>query len=88
MAKKTISFNIDEADLLKLDEYATNLERDRTYVLNQAIKMYIADAERERAEDEEAMQGPFYTLEQVLEQIRQDRASLSVQPKQEERKAS
>jgi predicted transcriptional regulator len=55
MAKKLVAFNIDIDDLAKLDAYATNLERDRTYVLNQAVKMYIADAEREAREDEEAI---------------------------------
>ncbi len=55
MAKKLVAFNIDIDDLAKLDGYATNLERDRTYVLNQAVKMYIADAEREAREDEEAI---------------------------------
>jgi predicted transcriptional regulator len=55
MAKKLVAFNIDSDDLTKLDAYAANLERDRTYVLNQAVKMYIADAEREAREDEEAI---------------------------------
>jgi predicted transcriptional regulator len=69
MPKKTISFNIDEADLARLDGYAANLERDRTFVLNEAVKMYIADAEREAAEDEEAMRGPFYSPEEVSVEI-------------------
>jgi predicted transcriptional regulator len=70
MAKKTITFNVDEADLTKLDEYAANLERDRTFVLNQAVKMYIADAEQEAAESEAAMRGPFYTTDEVLDRLR------------------
>lgn len=55
MPRKNVSFNIDTEDLAKLDEYAANLERDRTYVLNQAVKMYIADAEREAEELTEAI---------------------------------
>lgn len=55
MPKRNISFNIDTADLAKLDEYAANLERNRSYVLNQAVKMYIADAEREAEELAEAV---------------------------------
>jgi predicted transcriptional regulator len=68
--KRTITFNIDVGDLAKIDEYAANLERDRTFVLNQAVRMLIADAEREAAEDEEAMRGPFYTLEQVTQRLK------------------
>jgi predicted transcriptional regulator len=70
MVKKTITFNVDEADLLRIDDYAANLQRDRTFVLNQAVKLYIADAEREAAESDAAMRGPFYTADEVLDRLR------------------
>jgi predicted transcriptional regulator len=73
MAKKTISFNIDEDDLLKLDEYATNLERDRTHVLNQAVKEYISRVESRASQIEAASEGPAISLEQMLEVLRKDR---------------
>ena len=73
MAKKTISFNIDEAELQKLDEYAANLERDRTYVLNQAVKMYIADADREKADSDQADRGPYVSTEELMQLLDADR---------------
>jgi len=88
MAKKTISFNIDEADLLRLDEYAQNLERDRTYVLNQAVKMYIADAEREKVESDEADRGPYVSTEELLQQLHADRERREAERAAKTRKAS
>jgi predicted transcriptional regulator len=88
MPKKTISFNIDEADLLKIDGYAAAHERDRTYILNRAVKMYIDQAERFRAEVEEASHGQYYTQEQVIEHLKADRELRRAKQEQQARKAS
>ena len=77
MPKKNVSFNIDTDDLVKLDEYAANLERDRSYVLNQAVKLYIAQAEEEAAEDEAAIaaieRGESIPHEEILPRLRERR---------------
>jgi predicted transcriptional regulator len=70
MGRITISLDIDSLDLARLDEYAANLERDRNYVLNQAVRMYIAAAKREKAENEAAMRGPFCSPGEVAERLR------------------
>ena len=88
MPRKTISFNIDEADLLRLDEYAAAHERDRTYILNRAVKMYIDQAERFRAEVEDASHGPYYTTEQVVEQLKADRELRKARQEHQVRRAS
>jgi len=78
-----MSKRIKIADLPKFDaaRYLNNetaiaayltdiLECDRTCILNEAVKMYIADVEREAAESEAAMRGPFYTTEQIRDRLR------------------
>ena len=41
MSKETISFRTDEQKVVALDALATVLDRDRTYVLNDAIDAYL-----------------------------------------------
>jgi RHH-type transcriptional regulator, rel operon repressor / antitoxin RelB len=41
MEKQTISFRLDSEQVAALDVLADSLERDRTYVLNQAVKSYL-----------------------------------------------
>jgi predicted transcriptional regulator len=41
MDKQTISFRIDADKVEALDEVAKSLDRDRTYVLNEAVRNYL-----------------------------------------------
>lgn len=41
MEKQTISFRIDSDKVEALDELAENLDRDRTYLLNEAVAAYL-----------------------------------------------
>lgn len=41
MAKETIAFRLDEDKRIALDAIAQSLDRDRSYVINEAIKNYL-----------------------------------------------
>ncbi|MDH3910327.1 MAG: ribbon-helix-helix domain-containing protein [Rhodospirillales bacterium] len=41
MGKETVTFRVDSEKKDALDTIATGLDRDRSYVLNQAIDAYI-----------------------------------------------
>jgi predicted transcriptional regulator len=41
MSKDTITFRLDPEKREALDEIAAGLDRDRTYVLNEAIELYL-----------------------------------------------
>jgi predicted transcriptional regulator len=41
MDKQTISFRLDSDKVEALDELAEALERDRTYLLNEAVRAYL-----------------------------------------------
>ena len=41
MEKQTVSFRIDSTKLDALDSLAEILERDRTYLLNEAVRNYL-----------------------------------------------
>lgn len=41
MEKQTISFRIDSDKVEALDELAEDLDRDRTYLLNEAVAAYL-----------------------------------------------
>jgi predicted transcriptional regulator len=41
MNKQTISFRLDSEDLEALDALANALERDRSYLLNEAVRSYL-----------------------------------------------
>ncbi len=41
MSKETISFRLDAEKKIALDEMASGIERDRTFVINQAIDAYL-----------------------------------------------
>jgi predicted transcriptional regulator len=41
MDKQTISFRLDTDKVEALDEVAKSLDRDRTYVLNEAVRNYL-----------------------------------------------
>ncbi len=41
MAKETIAFRLDEDKRVALDAIAQSLDRDRSYVINEAIENYL-----------------------------------------------
>jgi RHH-type transcriptional regulator, rel operon repressor / antitoxin RelB len=41
MSKDTITFRLDPEKREALDEIAAGLDRDRTYVLNEAVELYL-----------------------------------------------
>ncbi len=41
MSKETITFRLDAEKKIALDEIASGIERDRSFVLNQAIDAYL-----------------------------------------------
>jgi predicted transcriptional regulator len=41
MSKKTVTFRLDASKAKKLDQIAAGLDRDRSYVLKEAIAAYI-----------------------------------------------
>jgi len=41
MTKETISFRIDRAKKTALDDVAAELDRDRSYVINEAVDTYL-----------------------------------------------
>lgn len=41
MAKETIAFRLDEGKRVALDAIAQSLDRDRSYVINEAIENYL-----------------------------------------------
>ena len=40
---RTISFRVDAEKVAELDAIAKNMERDRSYLLNEAVENYIAE---------------------------------------------
>jgi len=52
---RTISFRIDAAKVAELDQLAKNLDRDRSYLLNEAVEGYLEQQRRFRAMVEEGM---------------------------------
>jgi len=49
MAKQSVSFLIESEKVGKLDTLASNQERDRSYVLNEAVDLYL-DLQQHHAE--------------------------------------
>ncbi|MBD2776504.1 CopG family ribbon-helix-helix protein [Iningainema tapete] len=41
MSKENITFRLDSEKRAVLDEIAVSLDRDRTYVLNEAVNLYL-----------------------------------------------
>jgi predicted transcriptional regulator len=73
MATRQVTFRIDPAKVEQLEQIAKSLDRDRSYVLNEAIDNYIELHRWQLAEieagiaDEEA--GRTYSTDQVREHI-------------------
>lgn len=52
---RTISFRIDADKVAELDQIAKNLDRDRSYLLNEAVEGYLEKQRRYRAMVEEGI---------------------------------
>jgi predicted transcriptional regulator len=55
MNKESITFRLDEGKRELLDEIATGLDRDRSYVLNRAIDLYLEVHQWQVAEIQQAV---------------------------------
>ena len=69
MSKENITFRLDSEKKALLDAIAAGLDRDRTYVLNEAVQLYLEMHYLQIAEIEqglvEAEAGDFATDEEV-----------------------
>lgn len=69
MSKENITFRLDSEKRISLDAIAAGLDRDRSYLLNQAVDMYLEVYQSQIAEIEtglaEADAGDFATDEEV-----------------------
>lgn len=70
--KKAINIRLDEKLLAKIDEYATELERTRTYIIEKAIGSYFDTLDEmvsdKRIDDLKSGKSEVYSLEDVLKQ--------------------
>ena len=71
--KKAINIRLNESLLNQLDNYAKELERSRTYIIEKAISAYfdvldeiIAD---KRIDEVKSGKAEVYTLEEVAKQL-------------------
>jgi predicted transcriptional regulator len=69
MTKETISFRIDREKKTALDDIADELDRDRSYVINEAVDAYLEvrqwQLEHIREGLRQAQAGEFATEEEV-----------------------
>jgi len=69
MSKENITFRLEREKRVVLDTIAAGLDRDRTYVLNEAVDLYLEVYQWQIAEIEagvaEADAGDFATEEEV-----------------------
>lgn len=70
-----INFRIDERKRLELDKIAEALDRDRSYVLNEAVEQYLIGYRAEAAAIEEGLAdieaGRYKSLDQVRKEFRE-----------------
>jgi predicted transcriptional regulator len=55
-APRTISFRIDSEKVAELDRIAKSMDRDRSYLLNEAVEIYLSEQKRFAAMIEEGLQ--------------------------------
>jgi predicted transcriptional regulator len=53
---RTISFRIDSDKVAQLDQIAKNMDRDRSYLLNEAVEDYLSEQRRFAAMVEEGLE--------------------------------
>ncbi len=70
---RMISFRIAPEKVAQLDQIAKAMDRDRSYLLNQAVESYLSEQRRFRAMVEEGFEdmrtGKFFTHEEVGQMI-------------------
>lgn len=70
---KTISFRIDSEKVEALDKIAANMQRDRSFLLNEAVEQYLewsAEFERQICEGQEDIrQGRWVEHEDVMRRM-------------------
>jgi len=54
--QRTISFRIDSKKVVQLDRFAKAMERDRSYLLNEAVEGYLSEQRRYAAMIEEGLE--------------------------------
>ncbi|MGA2085318.1 MAG: ribbon-helix-helix protein, CopG family [Terracidiphilus sp.] len=54
--QRTISFRIDSKKVAQLDRFAKAMERDRSYLLNEAVEGYLSEQRRYAAMIEEGLE--------------------------------
>jgi len=66
---RIISFRIAPEKVAQLDQIAKAMDRDRSYLLNEAVESYLSEQRRFRAMVEEGLEdmrtGNFFTDEEV-----------------------
>ncbi|MCK5682013.1 ribbon-helix-helix protein, CopG family [bacterium] len=71
--KKAINIRLDETLLSDLDNYATEMERTRTYIIEKAITAYFDTLDEiisdKRVDDIREGAVEVYSLQQVAEQL-------------------
>jgi len=71
---KTITFRIDSEKVARLDAYAAQDERDRSYVINEAVSRYLEARDFQVARIEEGIRqadaGNLIEHEQVMARLR------------------
>jgi predicted transcriptional regulator len=66
---RTISFRIDSEKVAQLDQIAQAMDRDRSYLLNEAVLSFLSEQQRYVAMVEEGLEdircGRYFTDEEV-----------------------
>jgi predicted transcriptional regulator len=74
MSKTTVTFRVDEARRQALDRLAEAMDRDRSYVLNEAVAAYLEAQEWQLRHIEEGLRqaeaGEFASDEEVAKALR------------------
>jgi len=77
-SQKTVTFRIDGEKVKKLDSYAAQDERDRSYLLNEAITRYLEARDFQVARIEEGIRqadaGQLIEHTEVISRLRKRRA--------------
>ncbi len=73
MSKKAINIRIDETLLHDLDNYAHELDRSRTYLIEKAVSAYFDNLDEmisdKRIDEVKEGNTEVYTLEQVAKEL-------------------
>ncbi|SFV60359.1 hypothetical protein MNB_SM-7-744 [hydrothermal vent metagenome] len=71
--KKAINIRMDEALLSELDNYAKELERSRTYLIEKAVSTYFDTLDEmisdKRIDEVKAGKTELYSLDEVAQQL-------------------